>query len=186
MLNKISEKLGGKWMFVAGVVLAYLITAMIDFDLARRSWETFVFLFKKIIPTLVLVFALMFFFNFFLDAKKISRLAGRSAGLKGWIIVVIAGVLSSGPVYMWYPLLADLKEKGMSDGSIAAFLYSRAIKIPQMPMLVYYFGLPFTIVLTAYMFLFSIINGVLVDKLLKLHMSFSGLTRGSRFPPSRE
>jgi len=172
MLNKISEKISGKWMFVIGVVLIYLIVALIDFDLAKKSWEEFVFLFKKIIPTLVLVFALMFFFNFFLDVKKISRLAGKSAGAKGWLIAVVAGVLSSGPVYMWYPLLADLKEKGMADGLMAAFLYSRAIKIPQMPMLVYYFGMPFTIVLTFYMFLFSIVNGVLVDKLLDFYTLF--------------
>ena len=185
MINKLLEKISGKWIFLIIVAGMYLIAAIIDFDLAKNALAEFVFLFKKIIPILILVFALMFFSNLFLDAKKIRKLAGESAGVKGWFVAVVAGILSSGPIYMWYPLLADLKEKGMKDGFIAAFLYNRAVKIPMLPMMIYYFGWPFTVILTGYMILFSIINGVLVEKLLELPMS-SSRRRGSGFPFSRE
>ena len=168
MINKILEKISGKRIFLIIVAGIYLIAAIVNIDLAKSALAEFIFLLKKIIPVLILVFALMLLSNFFLDAKKIKKLAGESAGAKGWFVAVVAGILSSGPIYMWYPLLADLKEKGMKDGFIAAFLYNRAVKIPMLPMMIYYFGWPFTVILTGYMILFSIINGVLVEKLLRV------------------
>jgi len=59
-----------------------------------------------------------------------------------------------------------LKEKGMKDSFIATFLYNRAVKIPLMPMMIFYFGISFTAILTIYIVIFSIINGFCVDKLL--------------------
>ncbi|MCK5459821.1 hypothetical protein KAI52_01775 [Candidatus Parcubacteria bacterium] len=168
MINRILEKISGKWIFLIIVAIIYLIALAADFALARRALLESVFIFKNIIPVFLLVIAFMFLSNFFLDSKKISRFVGESAGIKGWLIAVVGGILSSGPIYMWYPLLADLKEKGMKDSFIAVFLYNRAVKIPMLPMMIYYFGLPFTVMLTFYMILFSIINGVFVEKLLKL------------------
>lgn len=168
MINKILEKISGKWIFLAIAAALYLIAAIADFALFKSALFEFAALAEKIISILVLVFALMFLSNLFLDPKKINKLVGESAGTKGWIMSVAGGILSTGPIYMWYPLLSDLKEKGMRDGFIAAFLYNRAVKIPLLPMMVYYFGLKFTVILTFYMILFSIINGVFVEKLLKL------------------
>jgi len=168
MINKVLEKISGKWIFLAVIAAAYLVAVAVDINLAKSALWEFVFLFEKIIPVLALVFALMFLFNLFLDSQKIIKLVGESAGVKGWFIAVAGGILLSGPIYMWYPLLSDLKEKGMRDGFMAAFLYNRAVKIPMLPLMVYYFGLKFTVILTFYMILFSIINGVFVEKLLRL------------------
>ena len=170
MMNKILEKISGKWIFLIIATGLYLIAAIVDVALFKEALFEFVFLAKKIIPVLVLVFVLIFLSDLFLDPKKISRLVGESAGIKGWIVSVAGGILSSGPIYMWYPLLSDLKEKGMKDGFIAAFLYNRAVKIPMLPIMIYYFGLKFTIIFTFYMILFSIINGVFVEKLLRFKL----------------
>jgi len=77
----------------------------------------------------------------------------------------VGGILSSGPVYVWYPLLADLREEGMRDSLVAAFMYARAIKIPMIPLLVYYFGWNFTLLFTLYLLIFSVLNGLLVERL---------------------
>ncbi|MFO7849816.1 MAG: hypothetical protein R6V67_07645 [Spirochaetia bacterium] len=53
-----------------------------------------------------------------------------------------AGTLSHGPVFAWYPFLSDLQGKGVSNGKIAAFLFARAVKIPLLAAMVFYFGLP--------------------------------------------
>jgi len=63
----------------------------------------------------------------------------REKGIKKWIFVIIGGVLSTGAIYMWYPFLADLKDKGLNYGLISCFLYNRAIKIPLLPLMVFYF-----------------------------------------------
>jgi len=58
--------------------------------------------------------------NYFITPERIIRYI-EGKGIKKWFFAVIGGVLSSGPIYMWYPLLADLKEKGISNGLIACF-----------------------------------------------------------------
>ena len=119
----------------------------------------------RIFPILILIFGIMFLTNLLFEAKSIVKILGRASGFRGWILAISGGIISSGPIYMWYPLLGDLKERGMKDSLIAAFLYSRAIKIPLIPMMVHYFGWPFTIVLSVYMVLFSVINGLAVERL---------------------
>lgn len=167
IINKVQEKISGEWIFLIIVIVLYLIVMIVDPISAEITLFKFVALIKKIIPVLALVFALMFISNLYLDTKKINGLVGENAGIKGWIAGVAGGILSTGPIYMWYPLLSDLKAKGMKDGLISTFLYSRAVKIPMMPIMIYYFGLSFTVIITFYMIVFSIINGVLVEKFLK-------------------
>ena len=167
MTNKVLGKISGKWIFLIIAVALYLITAIVNFTLFTDALLVFVALAQKIIPVLVLVFAIMFILDLFLNPKRISKLVGESAGMKGWVMSIAGGILSMGPIYMWYPLLSDLKEKGMRDGFVVTFLYNRAVKISLLPMMIYYFGLKFTVVLTGYMILFSVINGVFVEKFLR-------------------
>lgn len=168
MINRILEKISGKWIFLIAVIVLYLILSFVNFNLVKDSVVEFFYLLGKIIPIFVLVFILMFLSRLFFDSKKIVKLIGRNAGIKGWFISIIGGILSTGPIYMWYPLLNEFKEKGMRNSFIATFLYNRAVKIPLIPMMIYYFGLPFTLILTFFMIIFSVINGILVGRILKL------------------
>ena len=168
MIERLLKEIRGKWIFLIIVIVFYLILLFTNFHLAKDVFIIFLNLLQKIIPIFILVFILIFFSNLFLDSKKITKLLGEGTGFKGWFISIVGGILSIGPIYMWYPILSELREKGMKDSFIATFLSSRAIKIPLIPMMIYYFGSPFTIVLTFYMVLFSIINGILVEKVLKL------------------
>jgi len=168
MINRILEKISGKWIFLIAVIVLYLILSFVNFNLVKNSVVEFFYLLGKIIPIFVLVFILMFLSRLFFDSKKIVKLIGRNAGIKGWFISIIGGILSTGPIYMWYPLLNEFKEKGMRNSFIATFLYNRAVKIPLIPMMIYYFGLPFTLILTFFMIIFSVINGILVGRILKL------------------
>ena len=68
----------------------------------------------KILPLLVFVFLVTFIINLFVKPKKLVRYLGKESGIKGWIIAIVSGILSSGPIYVWYPLLKDLKEASAS------------------------------------------------------------------------
>jgi len=131
-MSKLLEKVNGSWIFLVIVIAVYAVVAIADLAMAEKALHEFVSIFAKIIPAFVFVFILMFLSHFLLDAKKISALLGEKAGVRGWLISVVGGIISSGPIYMWYPLLADLKEKGMKDAFIATFLYNRAVKIPML------------------------------------------------------
>lgn len=164
MIKKIVVKIGGNWFFLILVLLLYLLTLFFNKDLFIRSILYSKNVIIEAIPILIIVFVLNFLANIWLTNKKANKLLTQKVGLLQYIIAVVLGILSSGPIYMWYPLLSDLKEKGLKNSLIAVFLYNRAVKIPLMPMIVYYFGLPFLLVTTFFMIIFSLINGYLVAK----------------------
>ena len=106
-------------------------------------------------------------FEYFLSEEKIKKYLSASSGIKRWIIVVAGGLISSGPIYMWYPILANLKKKGVGFGLIATFIYSRAIKLPLLPIMIYYFGLKYTFILTIVLIFMSVAQGKIIEKIEK-------------------
>jgi uncharacterized membrane protein YraQ (UPF0718 family) len=91
-------------------------------------------------------------------------LGGR--GAKKWLFAVVSGIISTGPIYVWYPLLSDLKEKGVSNGLISCFLYTRPVKLPLLPIAIYYFGWQFVLVLVLALVAVSVIQGKIIDSLV--------------------
>ena len=169
MIKDILKKIGGGWRFLIAVILLYLATAFFDTQAAWRGLIIFSKLFVKILPTLAIVFGLLFLSNLLIDTKTVVRHLGKGATKGTWLIAVIGGIISAGPIYLWYPLLSDLKDKGMRMSLIAVFLYNRAVKIPLLPVMIYYFGVRMVAILTVYMIIFSILNGLIVEKILNIN-----------------
>ena len=153
------------WYFLFAVIVIYVIVACVNHTLFSSSLLFFYKLIIGIVPIFILIFILMTITNFFITPQFITR-HFRDPGVKKWIFVIIGGILSTGPIYMWYPLLADLREKGVNNGFIAAFLYSRAIKIPLLPVIVFYFSPKYIIALTIIMIGFSVIQGITVNRMM--------------------
>lgn len=149
--------------FLMAVVCLYLVLYIFYPQKTQNSLETSGDLFIHIICIIVFVFLFMAVINYLADSKAILKYVGKGSGIKGWLLAISSGILSHGPIYIWYPLLRDLRSKGMGDGLIASFLYNRAIKIPLLPLMIYYFGLAFVIVLLAYMVVASILEGKIID-----------------------
>jgi len=118
------------------------------------------------LPILGIVFVVMVGINLYFTQSRAKKYLGEKSGIKGWIYAIIFGILISGPPYVLYPLLGDLKKQGMKNSLIAVLLYNRNVKIPFLPALIYYFGLPFTIILSIYILIFSILNGKLIELLV--------------------
>ena len=160
------QRLTSYWGFLAAVMVIYVAVGIASPPIAVGSLAAFANIMVSIIPILVLVFGIMFVTNLIIKRGVITRHLGEGSGMKGWFIAIAGGILSSGPPYLWYPLLSDLKEEGMRNSLIAGFLYSRAVKIPFIPVMLFYFGLEFTVVATALLIVFSVINGVVVERIV--------------------
>ena len=117
----------------------------------------------RLAPVLILVFFLMFLSNLFIKPNWIRNHVGHDSGMKGFLIAIVCGIISMGPIYAWYGMLKDFHKKGMRSALVAAFLYSRSVKLPLLPLMVYYFGTVYTIVLSFYMILFSAVNGLFTE-----------------------
>jgi len=68
-----------------------------------------------------------------------------------------------GPVYAWYPLLKGLRKRGISDFHLANFLSNRAIKPFLFPVMVFYFGWTFTLILNILLLMDSLLTAKIVS-----------------------
>lgn len=161
-----TSKFSGKWIFLAIVLAIYVVVALFNLPLARESFMLFSNVLLQIIPILIAVLVLMIIFNLVLTPQRIKNYLGKASGIKGWALSLLGGVLASGPVYTWYILIGDLRKQGMQPSLAAAFLYSRAVKLPLLPLLVHYFGISYTVILTAYLLGFSILSGIITGLLV--------------------
>jgi uncharacterized membrane protein YraQ (UPF0718 family) len=155
----------GNWWFLAAVLGGYAVLSVMDAQAALQALSFFGRVMKQVLPVLGLVFVLLLLSDLILDEKRIRHYLGQHSGLKGWLTALFGGVLSVGPIYAWFAMLAEMRHKGMRDALIAAFLYSRAVKLPLLPIMVHYFGVAYTLVLSFYMLLFAIISGIVVERL---------------------
>jgi len=153
--------------FLSLVILIYLFVLIFNFTFFMTSLNRFVALAVKILPSILGVFILIFIFNYILSDQKIKRYLVGKLNWKKYFLVIGFGILSAGPIYAWYPFLADLKEQGFKNGLISIFLYNRAIKLPFIPIIIYYFSVEFVILITVLMIIFSVINGIIINKFVK-------------------
>jgi len=117
-----------------------------------------------ILPSLALVFVVMLSLNLFIKPAQIVRLLGSGANIKGILLSVVAGIISMGPIYVWYPLLKELREKGAGNMLIAVFLYNRAVKPFLLPVMITYFGWVYVALLTVFTILASVVQGYILGR----------------------
>jgi len=150
----------GGWLFLGAVVLLHLGVYWLDPELSASALADFARSLGRLLPILGVMLVLMTLLNLWVKPQRIARHLGEGSGLKGWAIAIAAGVLSLGPMYLWYPMLGELKQKGVRTPLLAAFLYSRAVKIPLLPLMAHYFGLLYTLLFVLTMLLFSVLSGL--------------------------
>jgi uncharacterized membrane protein YraQ (UPF0718 family) len=154
------------WLFLGLVGLCYVIAFFVNPALAGDALFSGWGMLQRMLPALGLVFLLLFVSNLWLSPKRVQKYLGRASGVQGWGIALVGGMLSVGPVYAWYATLSDLRSKGMRSALAAAFLFTRGIKLPLLPLLVHYFGWGYTLILIFYMAVFAIISGKLLERVV--------------------
>jgi len=153
------------WFILLLIIFTYLILYFIYPTEIIKAIKMFTSIIISLWYIFIIIFVTMVIIDYFLNPKTILKHMNKKNKFKIWFITIIAGILSSGPVYVWYPLLKSLKEKGVTDKYLVAFLYNRAIKIPLLPIIVFYFSLKYVIILTTVMIIVSIIQGIIIEKI---------------------
>ena len=154
----------GGWWFLAAIVLLYLIVGWLDPRLSAASFSRFVSTTTELLPVFGVMFLLLWLFNRYARPGQVVKHLGRAAGMRAWLFSIGAGILSIGPAYLWYPVLGTLRSEGLRPGLAAAFLYSRAIKIPMLPLMAYYFGMSYATLFVVCVLLFSAIVGAAMER----------------------
>ncbi len=162
---KKTEKSYVGWYFLLIVIVLYVIIGLLKIEVLLPSLRFSFKIIKNIIPVFVVIFALLVAFDLFASPYSVRKYLGKSSGFRRWLIAIGGGIISTGPIYMWYPLLKELKKQGIQYGFVATFLYNRAIKLPLIPMMIVYFGLKYTLVLAMVMITISVIQGIIFEKI---------------------
>ncbi|HFC11171.1 MAG TPA: hypothetical protein ENJ75_03255 [Candidatus Kaiserbacteria bacterium] len=161
-------KINKSWYFLLAISLIYLALFCCNPAIFWSSFNFFIKTLIKIIPIFAFIFILMVLVNKYIDNDFIIKHL-RGSKIKSWFYIIIGGIISTGPMYVWYPLLSDLRNKGISNGEVASFLYNRSIKPAFLPIIILYFGVTYTVVLSIVIILMSFVQALLVEFL----MSFS-------------
>jgi uncharacterized membrane protein YraQ (UPF0718 family) len=149
------------FMFIS--MLIFGLVYLLDHEKGAKAVHYFFHISLEIIPVLGLVFILMVLVFAFLKTSILVKYMGEGSGIKGWLIAIAAGTLSVGAIYLWFPVLKTLIEKGGKPGLVATFLYNRGIKLHWLPLMALYFGLKYVVVLTLVTVLASLLQGMIID-----------------------
>ncbi|MDX2480799.1 MAG: hypothetical protein QNK24_10745 [Desulfuromusa sp.] len=164
--SKQKESAYGAYIFLLSMIIIYLVVFLYDSDRTFIALQFCLGMLKKLLPVLGLVSGFMFLNNLLVKPSWVRTHVGRDSGWKGVMISVVAGILSMGPIYVWYGILQDLHKKGMRTSLVASFLYARSVKPQLLPLMIYYFGWLYALVLVFYLIVFSVFNGLLTERLL--------------------
>lgn len=165
ILKKINS-IPTSWRFFIAVILLYLIILIYNYQLFFNSVAYCGAILGGVLQAFIIVFILMVLSDYFITPQFITKYLDKNILVK-WSMVIIGGIISSGPIYMWYPLLGDLRGRVLNNGMIACFLYNRAIKIPLLPMALIYFSWRYLLILGIVMILASIFQGILINNFLR-------------------
>ena len=166
-MNKNNKKIPLPFIFLLLICILYFILSFFNINLVINALINTGKMTLKIIPILIFVFIFSIFINLYLKNDTIKKHLGENSGIKGLLYAIIGGILISGPPYILYPMLNKLKKSGVKNSLIAIFLYNRNIKIPYIPVMIFYFGLSYTIIISIYILIFSILNGFLINLFIK-------------------
>lgn len=122
-------------------------------------------LFHVLLP-LGMVFLIMIGLNVFLKPPDLAKLLGKGTAIPRNLFSAAAGIISAGPIYAWYPILKDLREKGAEHSLVAVFLVNRAVKPFLLPMMISLFGWTYVLALTLLTIAGSLIVGFVVGTFL--------------------
>ncbi len=150
------------WHFLGIMIFLYLLFFFLNTEIFWSSFDFFTKTLSQIFPIFLFIFVLMVIVNKYINRAFILKHI-RGNKIKSWIFIILGGIISTGPPYLWYPLLKELKEKGVHDGEIAAFLYNRSIKPAFFPLMILYFGLQYTITLSFVVIFLSFFQAGIVN-----------------------
>ena len=154
-------------IFPGCVLVVYAIVFVSSPARAAAAFGNSIGILLNLMLPLSLVITLMVLMNLILGPAQIVKLLGQGSGSKGVFLSATAGIISMGPIYAWYPLLRELRQKGAKNSLIAVFLGNRAVKPLLLPIMISYFGGLYVVVLTLFTIAASLVIGYLINILIK-------------------
>ena len=167
-LQKVFRKVtpSRRLVFPLSVLVLYFILWHVAPEKTTLAFRSSTGVLFHVLPPLCLVFLLTVALNIFLKPPHIAKFLRKGKTIEKNLFSAAAGIVSTGPIYAWYPILKDLREKGAEPSLIAVFLVNRAVKPFLLPVMIPFFGWTYVLALTVLTVLGSFCVGLVVGVLL--------------------
>ena len=161
---KLKDKYWWNWLFFWFTLLIYILSWIINFEFFTNVWINFInILINQILFVLIIVFFFMFILNILLEKEVIKNKIKNSKNHTKYMFAIIWWILSTWPVYMWYPFLKKLNNHWLNYGHISTFIYARSVKIPFFAVMIFYFWLKYTIIFNITLVILSLIIWIIIN-----------------------
>jgi len=147
--------------FLLVVIFIYTYTAFINAEATLISLKSSLTILYSLIPIFILIITITALIHYFVKPKHIIKHLGEESGLKGIFYAIISGIFIHGPLYMWYGLIKEIRQSGAKEQLLITFLFARAVKLPLLVLMIDLFGIVFTIIITLYTLMASVVQGYL-------------------------
>jgi uncharacterized membrane protein YraQ (UPF0718 family) len=153
-------------LFPVSILVIYLMLLHVAQGKTIVALRSSMDIFFHVLPPLCLVFLLMIGMNIFLKPPHLAKLMGKGTTIQRKLLSAAAGIISAGPIYAWYPMLRDLREKGVEHSLLGIFLVNRGVKPFLLPVMVSFFGWIYVLTLMFLLVVGSFFVGFAVGALL--------------------
>jgi uncharacterized membrane protein YraQ (UPF0718 family) len=160
------KKMSGANRFVLTMVGIYIFVGLFNFSYIVPTFQNLLKNLVEIVPILLLAYIAVFIINLFISPEAIKKHLGSDSGLRGWLFASLGSIFISGPPYVVLPVLGELRGHGMKYSFIAVFMNNRNVQPAYLPVMIYYFGLTFTAIISVYIMIFAILSGIVLGKLM--------------------
>ena len=116
-------------MYISWIILGVIVIFLTYWSfhkggtvLVGESFKSGGNLFLKVLPNLILGFAIAGFLQVLLPSELIAKWIGKESGNKGLLIGMVAGALTPGGPFLHFPILASFLAKGAGVGPISAYI----------------------------------------------------------------
>lgn len=169
-MYKFLKNIPAQWKFLILVFLLYVCILLAKAQFAGTIATQFLATLKEVLPIIAVVFFVMFLLNLFIRPEVIKKHLGHDSGFKGWVYTIIASIVIAGPPYVLMPMLADFRRHGMKTSLVAVFLSNRSVQPVFLPVMAYYFGWQYTIIVSVFIVIFSVFSGMIMGKMIEREM----------------
>jgi len=154
-------------IFMLVVILIYVVLFFFQKQMVFDSLKHFLKNTLMIIPIFAIVILLTALLNYFYPKEKIAKLFKEKSKFRTYMMSLVAGIVSHGPIIAWFPFLKDVSDNGVSKGNLVTFIYGRGVKLTLLPVMIGFFGAKYTFVFIFYLALGALVQGFVYDRFVK-------------------
>lgn len=125
--------------------------------------------FKEMLLIFPAVLVIMGLADRWVPTSMVEKYLGHNSSFKGKFLAVFLGTLPTGPMYIAFPIAAELLRKKASLSNVIIFLGVWAsLKVPQLGVEIQFIGIKFSVLRFIFTLISIFIIGIIMEKLIDL------------------